>query len=74
MKFVSNAGADRMLNLVRPEIKQGRELDMVSPSFSLFAFGELLAALRQLAGVRLVLPQDHWQNASVLPAISKELK
>ena len=63
MKFVSNAGADRMLDLIRPELQQGHQLDMVTPSFSLFAFAELLAALKQLDCVRLVLPSSRTDTA-----------
>lgn len=64
MKFVSNAGADRMLDLIRPELQQGHQLDMVTPSFSLFAFAELLAALKQLDCVRLVLPSGRTDTAT----------
>jgi hypothetical protein len=42
MKFVSNAGVDRVVDLVRPWLKANHQLDAVSPSFSLFAFAEIL--------------------------------
>ena len=56
MKFVSNAGTDRVLDLVRPWLKSDHQLDMVTPSFSLFAFAEVLAELPCLSKVRLVVP------------------
>ncbi len=56
MKFVSNAGTDRVLDLVRPWLKSHHQLDMVSPSFSLFAFAEVLVDLPRLSQARLVIP------------------
>lgn len=54
MKFVSNVGTDRVLDLVRPWLKADHRLDMVSPSFSLFAFAEVLADMPRLSQARLV--------------------
>ena len=45
MRFVSNAGSDRVLDLIRPWIQRGHQIDMVSPAFSLFAYSELLDEL-----------------------------
>ncbi|HEX7635768.1 MAG TPA: helicase-related protein [Noviherbaspirillum sp.] len=56
MKFISNAGTDRVLDFVRPWLKPKHSLDMVSPSFSLFAFAELIAELPRLSQARLVIP------------------
>lgn len=56
MKFISNAGTDRVLDLVRPCLKRGHKLDMVSESFSLFAFAELMNELPLLDHTRLVVP------------------
>lgn len=56
MKVVSNAGTDRVVDMVRPGLKFGHQVDVLSPSFSLFAFGELLAELAQVSGARLVVP------------------
>ena len=53
MKFVSNAGTDRVLDLVRPWLKPGHGMDMISPSFSLLAFSEALADGGTMSGVRL---------------------
>ena len=49
MKFVSNAGADRVVDLVRPWLKADYRLDMVSPALSLFAFAEVLAEMPKLS-------------------------
>jgi hypothetical protein len=56
MRFVSNAGTDRVLDLVRPCLQPDHQLDMVSPTFSLFAFAEVLAELPHLSQARLVMP------------------
>jgi hypothetical protein len=56
MKFVSNAGTDRVLDLVRPWLKADNGLDVVSPTLSLFAFGEVLGDAAKLANARVVLP------------------
>ncbi|HUW36126.1 MAG TPA: helicase-related protein [Rhodocyclaceae bacterium] len=56
MKFVSNAGTDRVLDLVRPWLRADNGLDVVSPTLSLFAFAEVLADAAMLSNVRLVLP------------------
>ncbi|GAB2750188.1 hypothetical protein GCM10027019_31210 [Melaminivora jejuensis] len=56
MKFVSNAGSDRVLDLIRPWLKPNHRMDMVSPSFSLYAFSEVLTELPHLSNARLVVP------------------
>ncbi|MGD9729811.1 MAG: SNF2-related protein, partial [Nitrospiraceae bacterium] len=56
MKFVSNAGTDRVLDLIRPWLKRGYKLDVVSESFSLFAFAEVLNDLPLLEKARIVVP------------------
>ena len=58
MKFVSNFGTDRVLDLVRPWLKSDHQLDMVTPSFSLFAFAEVLAETPKLSQARLLVPQE----------------
>lgn len=56
MKFVSNAGTDRVLDFLRPSLQANHQLDMASPSFSLFAFSQVLNDLPQLSQARLVIP------------------
>lgn len=65
MKFVSNAGTDRVVDLVRPWLKPNHQLDVVSPSFSLFAFAEVLADVPRLANARLVVPAHRPKDGSV---------
>lgn len=62
MKFVSNAGTDRVVDLVRPWLKSNHQLDVVSPSFSLFAFAEVLADVPRLANARLVVPAQRHKD------------
>lgn len=56
MKFISNSGTDRVLDWVRPSLAKGAQLDVVSGTFSLFAFAELLSEFSVLQQARLVLP------------------
>ena len=56
MKFVSNVGTDRVLDLIKPWLKSGHRLDIATPAFSVFAFAELLAEARQVDHARLLLP------------------
>jgi putative intracellular protease/amidase len=56
MRFVNNTGSDRVVDLIRPWLKADYQLDMVSPSYSLFAFAEVLVDAPKLAQVRLVVP------------------
>jgi hypothetical protein len=56
MKLVRNSGTDRVIDLIRPSLTPDARLDVVTPVFSLFAFGELERELCHLAGARLVLP------------------
>ena len=65
MKFVSNAGTDRVVDLVRPWLRPNHQLDVVSPSFSLFAFAEILAGAPRLFNARLVVPPLPPKNAPV---------
>ena len=58
MKLIHNTGADRVIDLMRPHLKHGSQLGLVSPSFSLFAFAELRDALAGLEKVQLILPPD----------------
>ena len=65
MKIVSNAGAERVIDLVRPCMLRGHHLDAVTPALSLFAFSELMAEATRLDTVRLLLPPDGVDLASL---------
>ncbi|MDP1997942.1 MAG: SNF2-related protein, partial [Gallionella sp.] len=56
MKLIRNAGADRVIDLLHPQITAGCQLDIVTPTFSLFAFSEMRREVNALAGCRLLLP------------------
>lgn len=58
MKLVRNAGTDRVLDLIRPQLLPGRQLDLLTPTLSLFAFEALYEAACGLDSVRWVLPHD----------------
>ncbi len=58
MKIVSNIGTDRVIDLLRPHLKRGSRLDVVTPVFSLFAFFEMLDALSGLEKVQILLPSE----------------
>lgn len=58
MKIILNSGADRVIDLMRPHLQAGHQLGCVTPTFSLFAFAELRAALAGLERVQLLLPPD----------------
>jgi hypothetical protein len=56
MKLISNVGTDRVIDLIRPGLIPGQQLDLVTSSLSLCAFGELLKEVAALGRVRLLLP------------------
>jgi len=58
MKFILNTGTDRVIDLVRSHLKRGSQLGCVTPTFSLFAFAELLESLSGLDKVQLILPPE----------------
>jgi len=58
MKFVRNAGSERVIDLIRPWLKPGQQLDLVTSSLSLFACAEVLTELSKLAKARLLLPPE----------------
>lgn len=71
MKLVKNLGADRVIDLLRPQMGAGHQLDMVTPKLSLFAFAELIAEIGRLANVRLLLPQDETDLAALGTAVDR---
>lgn len=58
MKILHNAGTERVIDLVRPWLTDGNQLDIVSSSLSLFAFSEVLGDATKLAKARLLLPSN----------------
>ncbi len=58
MKIIRNTGVDRLIDLLRPRFKPGQHLDLITPTFSLFAFAVLRDELDRLAQTRLLLPAE----------------
>ncbi|MEP6494791.1 MAG: helicase-related protein [bacterium] len=58
MKVVQNVGQDRVVDLIRPGLTDGAGVDLVTPSFSLFAFAGIMEAAFQIARGRIVLPAE----------------
>ena len=58
MKILHNTGTERVIDLVRPWLAEGNQLDIVSSSLSLFAFAEILGDVAKLEKARLLLPPD----------------
>lgn len=58
MKLIRNTGTERVIDLIRPWLNSGNNMDLVTTSFSLFAFGEVLADISKLSKVRLILPPE----------------
>ena len=58
MKIVRNTGTERVIDLMRPCLKPGHQLDMVTPTLSLFAFAQVVEEVSGLAKAQLLLPHD----------------
>ncbi|MBX3690060.1 SNF2-related protein, partial [Dokdonella sp.] len=58
MRIIRNSGAERVIDLVRPQMQPGYRLDVVTPALSLFAFAELMKEAARLDRARLLLPQE----------------
>ena len=58
MRIIRNSGAERVIDLVRPQMQPGYCLDAVTPALSLFAFAELMKEAARLDRARLLLPQE----------------
>lgn len=56
MKFVRNAGTDRVVDVLQSQLAPGVRLDVLTPSFSLSAHEALRAHWEQMASVRIVVP------------------
>lgn len=55
MRLLRNSGTDRGIDRLREWLTQGTSVDLVSPSFSLWAFAELKDALDRVERCRLLL-------------------
>ena len=66
MRLLRNSGADRALDLLREWIAPNAGVDIVSPTFSLFAFAEIRDALERIDRSRLVLGEPSSVASSLL--------
>ncbi len=57
MKLIKNGGNERVIDELRKCLAAQSALDIASPAFSLFAFGEVRELLKNLAKCRIVLPE-----------------
>jgi SNF2 family DNA or RNA helicase len=58
MRILKNTGGERVVDELRRSLTGGSSLDIATPGFSLFAFGELQAVLRGIGTARLVVPDE----------------
>ena len=56
MKIIRNMGSDRVIDVLRPQLTDKRQCDLITPTISLFAFSELVHELVALDRCRIVLP------------------
>jgi hypothetical protein len=56
VKLIRNTGADRVIDLLRPQLTAGHHLDVITPTVSLFAFSGIRREMSALVGCRLLLP------------------
>jgi len=66
MRLIKNSGNDRVVDELRSSRAPGAALDIASPSFSLFAFGEMREHLAKVERCRLVLPSEDAGDLSLL--------
>ncbi len=66
MKLIKNKGSDRVIDELRKCLTPNDALDLASPQFSLFAFGEIQELLTKLAKSRIVLPNQKGTDLSIL--------
>ncbi|MDN4016199.1 helicase-related protein [Zwartia panacis] len=58
MKLIRNTGTDRVIDLIKPHLGPGNQLELITPTFSLFAFEQLRSSLVDLSRTQLILPSD----------------
>ena len=55
MKLIKNTGDDRVIDEIRAALRPQSRLDIASPAFSLFAFGQASDLLQDIAACRMVI-------------------
>lgn len=70
MKLIKNTGSDRVIDELRQALVPPSSLDLASPAFSLFAFGEVRDLLSNLEKCRLILPSAEAGDLALLGSLS----
>ena len=65
MRLVRNSGCDRVIDLIRPLLSPGSQMDMLSPTLSLFAFAEIRSVLAKIHRCRVLIPKIEGGLASL---------
>lgn len=70
MKIIKNSGNERVIDELRKCLVAQSTLDIASPSFSLFAFGEVRELLHKLNKCRVVLPNAKADDLGIVDSIA----
>ncbi len=70
MKILKNSGNERVIDELRKCLIAQSTLDIASPSFSLFAFGEVRELLQKLDKCRMVLPNAKADGLGIVDSIA----
>lgn len=70
MKIIKNSGNERVIDELRKCLIAQSTLDIASPSFSLFAFGEVRELLQKLDKCRMVLPNAKAGELGIVDSLS----
>jgi SNF2 family DNA or RNA helicase len=70
MKIIKNSGNERVIDELRKCLVAQSTLDIASPSFSLFAFGEVRELLLKLNKCRVVLPNAKAGDLGIVNSIA----
>lgn len=70
MKLIRNSGTERVIDELRNCLAEQSALSIASPSFSLFAFGELHMLLSSITECRLIIPDGESSDLSLLGGAS----
>ncbi|MBM4206820.1 MAG: helicase [Gammaproteobacteria bacterium] len=70
MKLIKNSGNERVIDELRKCLTTQATLDIASPSFSLFAFGEVRELLHKLDKCRVVLPNAKADDLGIVDSIA----
>lgn len=70
MKIIKNSGNERVIDELRKCLVAQSTLDIASPSFSLFAFGEVQELLHKLDKCRLVLPNAKANDLGIVDSVA----